>query len=369
MMAENPAAGTANGIDEGTNPAGEKGQGGACAEGGGLPSEIARKFQEHENVVRSLVNETRGELLSSMSKEVHRQFHVNQTALAQEMQRQLELVHQHFVTEMHRQFVLLDQRLEDRFTFSSQTPPTADEQARILELAAHFAPKRLRGLGKVRIGADHDGGYILADRLADSGGEALSLGVADEVSWDVEMAEAGYLIHQYDHTVDGPPSEHVSIRFAKTKIVAVPESGGATIAEALAAVSVDATDLILKMDIEGDEWQVLEGIDDVSLSRFSQIVCEFHEFRQIGDDAWFQTARAALEKLSRSFDVVHVHANNYGALTALGNVPFPDLLEVTFVNRDRFETEEGTEYFPTSLDRPNRGDRPDIFLGTFRFPS
>lgn len=328
---------------------------------------VVERLREQEDAFRAMLGSEREQLLNMLAVEVQRQFHASQTTMALETQRQLELVHSHLIEEMHRQFLLLDQRLEDRFNFSSQKPPTHLEQSRILELAAYFAPRQLEGCAKVRIGADHDGGYILADKFAGAGGVALSLGVADEISWDQSMADAGYVIHQFDHTVEGPPSAHENFRFQKKKIVAEPGEGGVAIADVLSTIPAGVPDLILKMDIEGDEWGVLEALDDASLARFSQIVCEFHNFRNVDDDQWFDRAKAALKKLSKSFDVVHVHANNYGALTSLGSVPFPDLLEVTLVNRDKFKTAEGVEYYPTPIDKPNRADRPDIFLGTFRF--
>ena len=34
--------------------------------------------------------------------------------------------------------------------------------------------------------------------------------------------------------------------------------------------------IILKMDIEGNEWHTLENLDDRNLSRISQMIIEFH---------------------------------------------------------------------------------------------
>ena len=74
-----------------------------------------------------------------------------------------------------------------------------------------------------------------------------------------------------------------------------------------------------------------------------------------------------MRKLKLLFEVVHVHANNWDPILPIANVPFPEALEVTFVNRTLYQFENNTELFPTDIDFPNRPDRIDIFLGDFRF--
>lgn len=54
-------------------------------------------------------------------------------------------------------------------------------------------------------------------------------------------------------------------------------------------------------------------------------------------------------------------------MIAVSNVSFPEGLEVSFANRNRYKLEISDEIFPTSLDQPNNPLLPDIFLGTFRY--
>ena len=242
-----------------------------------------------------------------------------------------------------------------------------EAQRRILRLAAVLEPRRAIGFEKIRIGGPNDGGYVMIDHFSDVAA-AYSLGVGPDVSWDVDIAERGIKVYQFDHTVDGPPQTHRMFEFAKTQIV--PETGlrGESLTSLVAARGHDPDlSLILKCDIEGDEWAVFDAAPDSLLGRFSQIVCEFHTFGGVASDLWYARAYRVLRKLRRQFEVVHVHANNYCPIYNLGNVAFPDLLEVTFVNQKYHTFEETDEIFPTPLDSPNRPDRPDIFLGPFRF--
>lgn len=50
------------------------------------------------------------------------------------------------------------------------------------------------------------------------GGIAYSLGISTDSPWDLEMAERGYKIYQYDGTIDHGPYEHPNIFFHKFNI-------------------------------------------------------------------------------------------------------------------------------------------------------
>jgi hypothetical protein len=53
----------------------------------------------------------------------------------------------------------------------------------------------------------------------------------------------------------------------------------------------------------------------------------------------------------------------------VSGVPFPSVIEVTYVNRVLYRFEETTEIFPTELDFPNAPGLPEFYLGNFRYRS
>jgi len=132
---------------------------------------------------------------------------------------------------------------------------------------------------------------------------------------------------------------------------------------------LDAPDLILKIDIEGCEWDVFDHATDAALSKLAQIICEFHDLSHLTDPVFRSRAQRVLEKLDKHFAPVHVHANNFGRLCNVANIPLPDVLEVTFASRCRYSFTQSTETFPTPLDMPNLPQVADIMLGSFRFSS
>jgi len=240
-------------------------------------------------------------------------------------------------------------------------------QESFLQLARLLSPHATVGHSKMRFGAEHDGGYVMLDDL--EGIEAaFSFGVGPDCSWDLELAERGIRTYQFDHTVDRAPVIHPNLSFFKRKIVSAPDEDGETIGGLLDRYGSNAdANLLLKMDIEGDEWQVLEHAERRHLRKFAQIVCEFHGFDQAIREEWRDQSKRVLQKLAADFEVVHVHGNNAAPFVSIGNVPFPRILEVTFANRQRYQFVGCEELFPTSLDRSNICDRADLFLGRFKF--
>ncbi len=221
-----------------------------------------------------------------------------------------------------------------------------------------------------RLGDGHDGGYAMITDLLNPGGIAYSFGIADNVSWDKAIAARGYTVFQYDHTIEKLPESHPSFRFFRTGVCA---SGR----EDAVLRSLDAiveqndhrgeSDMLLKMDVEGSEWDVFSTIPDATLRKFSQIVLEFHELDNVGDDTYFRKAEKALATLRRHFTPVHVHGNNNARYSIVGGVPTPRSLEVSYVRCGLVETGPCRRCFPTEIDRPNDPSRPDLFLGSFAF--
>jgi hypothetical protein len=127
-------------------------------------------------------------------------------------------------------------------------------------------------------------------------------------------------------------------------------------------------DLILKIDIEGDEWPVLDAMPSSAFARFAQITGEFHFFSEIVlNEDQYQRARRVLDKLDRHFCVIHNHATNGHPILNVAGVLVPSLMEITFASRARYQFKPSTECFPTPLDAPNHPHLPEIHTGGFRY--
>ena len=250
----------------------------------------------------------------------------------------------------------------------------AADYRRCAEVVALLRPCRVDGVGFVRVGGHHDGGYVMLDDFGPSGvGAAYGCGVGDEVSWEFAMAERGFDVFLYDHTVARPPVSHPRFRFSRTGLCGHPAVANCATLDALVAANghENRRDLILKMDVEGAEWATLAAASEETLARFRQIVVEFHDLGDAIDPARRGPLLEVLAKLRRTHQSVHVHGNCTQLPVWIGDLVLPRVLEVTYVRREdhagRFTPRD--ESFPTELDEPNLPGWPDIHLGRFGLPA
>jgi glycosyltransferase involved in cell wall biosynthesis len=236
----------------------------------------------------------------------------------------------------------------------------------LLDFLSNFTPRRAVGRNKIRVGNKAgDGGYVMLDDFSGIVG-AISAGIGSDVSWDMEIADRGIDVFQFDHTVTGSPVAHDRFHFFRHRISPQDTNDSESIQTVIGRLP-DEGQLILKIDIEGAEWDVLDVATVDDLGRVAQFVGEFHGFSNVIKNDWRERVTRVMTKLNSVFQIVHVHGNNWSPFNMVANVPFPDVIELTLVNRSLYQFEDTDEIYPTSIDRPNHEHRPDIFLGSMRF--
>jgi hypothetical protein len=277
-----------------------------------------------------------------------------------------------YIARLHRRIDDLQHKLAAAETTAELHSVHGSHNSKVVAQFREFLrllrPHQAEGVRKRRFGMDADGGYVMLDDL---GGvrTAISLGIGDEISWDLDLARRGLRVVQFDHTVKGPPHDHPNFVFTRARVVARSQvPGDITLAEILAQHCVaDETSVIAKIDIEGAEWEVLAQTNSASLSRMNQMVIEFHGVRNFIDPEWRATALEALAKLVATHVCVHVHGNNWGPFTVIGGIAFPAGFEASFARRDTYTLRPSTEVFPTELDRPCNPKAPDLYLGGWHY--
>ena len=145
--------------------------------------------------------------------------------------------------------------------------------------------------------------------------KAVSLGVSPYLPWDLDMANFGYKVLQYDASIDTAPYNHPNITFHK-KFVGARDSHNTISFESLLAqndFSPNACN-VLQCDIEDCEWEILENIDLAKVAQyFPQVIFEFHKCYL--DNAPFAERRLAiLERLRAHYTPIHTHFNCFGAV-------------------------------------------------------
>ena len=109
--------------------------------------------------------------------------------------------------------------------------------------------------------------------------------------------------------------------------------------------------IILKIDIEGSEYEIIEQILECK-SQILVLIIEFHEILKMKEKF-----KSSLEQLKCSFILIHTHANNYGKIDEFS---IPDVCEFTFINMNMYATNKKVSKLPRiGLDSPSNPGRPD----------
>jgi hypothetical protein len=238
-----------------------------------------------------------------------------------------------------------------------------------LDTLRMLRPHKLVGSNKIRLGRLYDGGYVMVDRFEEVEA-AYSLGINDDVSWDLDIAARGVPCFQYDPTIEALPQQHPLFNWKSVWIGGeVDRSANRETLENLIVENghENSRNLLLKCDIEGAEWILLQRTPSRVMRQFSQMVFEIHGLEMLADPYHGNNVRNAFLNLTAFHHVVHVHANNFASWHIVGGVPVPGVIELTLLRKDEGEFELSEETFPTILDMPCHRDRADMYLGRFDF--
>ncbi len=220
--------------------------------------------------------------------------------------------------------------------------------------------KLCKGRDLIRIGGKNDGGYIMAKPFSKEK-VAFSIGIAEDVAWDLDMVSYGYEIFQFDHTIRKLPINNPSFHWKRVGVAAEDKKPYATLENMLVISGQKNTEgMVLKMDVEGAEWDVIANMNEKTLDRFDQIVMELHNLSDISKK---DLVLESLRKITNHHALIHIHANNYDRVEWYRDIMLPNTVEVTLVKREADEFLEDNRERPLSIDAPCDSLVPDIRLG------
>ena len=183
----------------------------------------------------------------------------------------------------------------------------------------------------VRFGCNSDGGYVLPVALIDDCEVVYVYGVGSDISFETDLLKYKEIkCCLFDHTVNELPVDenNLNLKFIK---------------EGLSFYKTDCTDnflvhvernkdddkkILLKIDIEGSEYEYFEKTD---IDDFSNVVGIILELHWIKDN--LNKACGILDKINTKFVLTHAHGNNFGGVFFYDDQVLPDTIELTFANR------------------------------------
>jgi Methyltransferase FkbM domain len=238
----------------------------------------------------------------------------------------------------------------------------ATSTASVIDLLHRLHPI-LPEQGLVRLGPAGDGGYLLPDDL-DGIAACFSPGVGTLSGFELDCADRGMRTHLADGSVAGPALDDPRLRFSRLDIRAIAENGAMTLDHWVESSEPDPSeDLLLQMDVEGDEWEILLSTPTEILRRFRIIVVEFHRLQGLLEQNSFPLMALALRKLLATHVCVHIHPNNYHPMVRSGGLEIPPNAEFTFLRADRIDAHQRpfATTFPHPLDE-DCTDNPSTVL-------
>lgn len=226
-------------------------------------------------------------------------------------------------------------------------------------LLKELQPIRLANCDLQRFGEANDGGYLLCGNLLGGVQAGYSYGISGYDGWGCAISQRLKIpVHEYDcfdltapvcsggqttfhgECVAGKPFEDKDGRVFDTPENQFRKNGDA------------AKHLVMKIDVEGAEWDTFLAASDGVLDRIDQLAVEFHGSNE-------ERFAEAILKLKRLFYVANLHFNNYSCDEKLA--PFPSwAYEVLLVNKRLGKPDtSGLAVEESPLNAPNNPKVPD----------
>ncbi len=223
------------------------------------------------------------------------------------------------------------------------------------QILAELQAMTLKNCTLKRFGSANDGGYLMCENLIEPLDGAYSYGVGTNDDWGCEVSRRyGVSVHQYDCFDPARPTcSGGTFVFHNECVSARTGDRGSRFFDTLENQVKKNADigrrLVMKMDIEGAEWDSLLTAPDELLASFSQIAMEMHGF----DDPKIVEV---LRKLKRNFYLVNLHFNNWSCTPKAA--PLPAWAYQTLWVNKRIGVPDPTAPVPAPMSPLNAPDSP-----------
>ena len=255
-------------------------------------------------------------------------------------------------------------------------------------LPSFLKPYNVKTENLIRIGPKSDGGYIVHKDSINLTKKIITCGLNDDWKFEKNFTKLNNhcFVEAYDHTID---KDFWYQRFKKdiihffllkklrlSKIIKmfdyidykiffkkknihflkkVVRNSEKEDEISLTDIIDNFEDIFLKVDIEGNEYEILPEVTKYS-EKIISLIIEFHDI----DSNLDKIEKFIIE--NKFLKLIHIHANNYKDINTNGN---PNDIELTFVNKNKINisNERSQKSYPIhGLDYKNLKRKKDIEL-------
>lgn len=198
-------------------------------------------------------------------------------------------------------------------------------------LFEELLPVKLANCEVERFGEPNDGGYLMCGNLLGSAAAGYSYGIGGYDGWGCDISRRlDVRVHQSDcFNTAQPACPGGDTVFHEECVSGEPGVDGGrlfdTVQNQIAKNGDNTRQFVMKIDVEGAEWDTFLGTPDSVLEQIDQITVEFHG---VQEDRFI----AVVRQLKKFFHVADLHFNNWSCSDGLE--PFPAwAYEVLFVSK------------------------------------
>ena len=202
-------------------------------------------------------------------------------------------------------------------------------------------PKKFPSINIIRLGEDGDGGYFVPDFIKDFD-YCFTFGVGNLCGFENDLANKFNIkCYLFDYSINSSPIKNKNFYFTKKFII-----GGGNTANDLKKPNYltfnnflkKCPDFknkkkILKIDIEGGEYNILSYLQSSDLDSFEVIIIEFHHLSSILTPLCFRLVNDLFSKIHENFHVLSNVATEGFSYFSYKDIKIYDLFEITFINK------------------------------------
>ena len=232
------------------------------------------------------------------------------------------------------------------------------DNEKIKKILSKLTPYKIP-INIIRLGENNDGGYLIPDDLKGIK-HCYTAGVGNLTKFEKDL----YEYYKIESTLADPSEIDVKILPEKSFFI----NKKVSIYDSDKTISINnfiksEKDIILKIDIEREEYENLLNINDYHLKNTRILILELHDLRNLRSEFFFSLFEKILDRLSIFFYICHLHPNNSGKVKKIGNYNIPDMIEITLINKKRLENfPKEIAQIPHSLDQKIDPNKNEIFI-------
>jgi hypothetical protein len=223
---------------------------------------------------------------------------------------------------------------------------------------------------KLRVGPNSDSGYVLIEEPLKNSSYLLSFGVGGNIDFEKEIT------NNYNLKCDCYDAEPYYDIFPE--LLEIEDGGYVDISEKIRYHKSHITKnniniyipkdikYVLKMDIEGGEWDVFDFITDDNIKRMSMLIVELHLNNELYRNRNFDRIIKSLSRLNNTHRCIHIHGNNNeGYMSYTNNIP--NVVECCYVLNEFSNNEVDYGIYPViGLDFPCKMGVNDLNLSFWK---